>query len=501
MTSANVSGVMQMQDLITRVNKLSEEIGTGVDFSAMVQKQANTVSTTDNNTAITDLKTSEIKEQPTTSYEKQKSESQAVKSQVRSEEKRTVSDEVKEKLSSDATEAETDIKEKISKTLDVSEDDVTEAMELLGLTIADLADPKNLGALVANLTGNEDPAALLVNSDFTDLVADVRDIFADYAAENDMAPGEFVEILSQMETVDTDINPEDVPGMPDMTVEAPAQQLKEAPAPMTEAVHPSLKDDAIKERTVTTDDNGEVTVSEETQSGDVKTTLVQTADSSENESSDEESEDAEQTESTETLKPAETKASDFSDAVTLIRNDQTEHTQAPVVQDAAPELPQQPIYDPQQIINDIVTQAKVAYTPDEQTEVQMVLNPEELGKLMLSVNSSKEGNITARFTVETEMAKEVLEQQMAVLRDNLNTQGVKVDAVEVTVSSHAFEENLDGEFQREQNEGENAEEQAQSRRRNINLDDLSQLGGLMSEEEMLVASIMRDNGNTVNFTA
>ena len=45
--------------------------------------------------------------------------------------------------------------------------------------------------------------------------------------------------------------------------------------------------------------------------------------------------------------------------------------------------------------------------------------------------------------------------------------------------------------------------QQQNRRMNLNLNEMSldDLQGLMSEEEMLAAKIMRDNGNSVDFTA
>ena len=38
-------------------------------------------------------------------------------------------------------------------------------------------------------------------------------------------------------------------------------------------------------------------------------------------------------------------------------------------------------------------------------------------------------------------------------------------------------------------------------RSNINLNDLDGLQGLMSEEEVLTAKIMQDNGNSVDLTA
>ena len=46
-----------------------------------------------------------------------------------------------------------------------------------------------------------------------------------------------------------------------------------------------------------------------------------------------------------------------------------------------------------------------------------------------------------------------------------------------------------------------AEEGKTSKRRNITIDSLDELSGLMTEEESLVAQIMKDNGNSVDLTA
>ena len=94
--------------------------------------------------------------------------------------------------------------------------------------------------------------------------------------------------------------------------------------------------------------------------------------------------------------------------------------------------------------------------------------------------------------------KEALEMQVATLRENLSQAGVKVDSVEVTIASHEFERNLE---QNEQGHQQNPDESKKAPRRNLKLDSLDELSGLMSEEEALVAQIMRDNGNSVDFTA
>ena len=95
---------------------------------------------------------------------------------------------------------------------------------------------------------------------------------------------------------------------------------------------------------------------------------------------------------------------------------------------------------------------------------------------------------------------------MAALRETLQMQGIKVEAVEVTVATHEFEQNLDGNQSANGQAQSEREQQAQaeaekSGRRNLNLNDLDGLSGLMSEEERLVAQMMADQGNSVDFKA
>lgn len=82
----------------------------------------------------------------------------------------------------------------------------------------------------------------------------------------------------------------------------------------------------------------------------------------------------------------------------------------------------------------------------------------------------------------------------------MNEAGVKVEAIEVTVASHAFERNLEQNAGRDERQAEE-QEKAAKRTRRIRLDDLDGLSGVMSEEESLVAQMMADRGNSVDFTA
>ena len=131
--------------------------------------------------------------------------------------------------------------------------------------------------------------------------------------------------------------------------------------------------------------------------------------------------------------------------------------------------------------------------------MEMQLNPENLGKIYLNI-SEKEGVIRAQLAAQNEVVKEALETQMVELRQNLNQQGIKVDAIEVTVATHEFEQNLDGQAKQEEQAGEQMEQNQKKARRSLNLNDLDGLSGLMSEEEELVAKIMRNNGNQVDLT-
>jgi flagellar hook-length control protein FliK len=133
------------------------------------------------------------------------------------------------------------------------------------------------------------------------------------------------------------------------------------------------------------------------------------------------------------------------------------------------------------------------------SSMEMQLNPENLGKVYLQI-TAKEGVVNATIAASNEAVRAALEAQLADLRQNLNQAGVKVDAIEVTVASHEFEQNLEQNAGGERQQGERAEQQA-SQRRNLTLSSMDELSGVMTEEEALVAQIMRDNGNSVDLTA
>ena len=157
----------------------------------------------------------------------------------------------------------------------------------------------------------------------------------------------------------------------------------------------------------------------------------------------------------------------------------------------------------EQLMNQMEGLAR-AFASAEGTTLEMQLNPESLGRLFLTV-TEKQGAVTAQIAASNEQVKEALQTQMVELRATLQAQGLKVEAVEVTVATHEFEQNLDGNTSANgQLQQEQAERQASggaSGRRNLDRNSLDELSGLMSEEEALVAQMMRDNGGTVDYIA
>ena len=151
------------------------------------------------------------------------------------------------------------------------------------------------------------------------------------------------------------------------------------------------------------------------------------------------------------------------------------------------------------VVRQIVTYTRVNYTANQETTMEMQLNPEHLGKIYLEI-TSKDGTVSAHLTAQNEVVKEALESQIADLKQNMNQAGVKVDAVEVTVGGHEFEKNLEQNAKQEEQQAEEREKAANATR-HINLNELDGLSGLMTEEETLVAKMMAEQGNSVDFTA
>lgn len=486
MTSANVSNIMQAQNLVTKVSKLSDEIGTSVDFSKMLVQNSD-------NVQKYEFKASEVATNlPDASssidFEKQQPQSMASKSKVTTaNDKPEISDEDKAALEDTAKELDSEIKKAIADTMDVTEEEVEDAMEAMGLSAMDILDASNLAKLLTELTGNEDVTNVLLSEAFTEIKTEITQIFSDFANQSDMPIDEFSQVMTEL--LDTEVMPEEIPNLDEA---GPIKGASED-AIASEVVD-TIESTQITQHVTKTDSEGNVEAYETAADGKETITVVNRA------KPENASETKNDNNSSDGKNNSGNKGKTESVNEHTVINAQVEGNTSFEVNPTQTEMPNYtPQINPQELIEQLVEKTKASFT-NQETSIEMILNPEELGKLMLKVAEDKSGHMTASITVQNEDVKEALVQQMTLLRDNLNEQGVKIEAIEVTVSAHEFEENLENQFSGDEKQGEEAEKQANVRR-NINLNDLDSLSGIMSEEEMLVAQMMADQGNTVNLTA
>ncbi len=144
------------------------------------------------------------------------------------------------------------------------------------------------------------------------------------------------------------------------------------------------------------------------------------------------------------------------------------------------------------IINQIIDSIQVKMNQDT-TSMELQLYPEHLGKIQLHV-STRDGIVTASIIAENEAAKTAIESGLSNLKDALNNQELKIEAVEVSVATTGFDQQRDGNT----GDSENANQSKSSRR--INLNDLSGIEDLDEEGELEV-EMMKVSGNSVSYQA
>lgn len=141
------------------------------------------------------------------------------------------------------------------------------------------------------------------------------------------------------------------------------------------------------------------------------------------------------------------------------------------------------------IVSQITEQIKVNLT-NEKTSMELLLNPENLGKVHVAI-SSKEGILTAHFTVQNEIAKEAIESSLQVLKESFLEQGLKVEDVEVTLGNYALEY---GEKDAEQQSGDK-----HGGKRTRTLEEIDRF--MASEEDNLMETELGNINGSINFTA
>ena len=366
----------------------------------------------------------------------------------------------------------------VAEDLNVSEEDLIEAMENLGMVWTDLLNQQNLADVAIELNVSADSTELLLNSDFQNALMDVNQILTDAAVNLGMDVNEFTDIVAQM----TLVEPDEAAALNEVAGEAlnsTVQTTEEAETAGNNVVKADVVTEAdagqTKDNAYVVNENTVKSVDDDMDAAGSSQDFTRNSDSDGKQADTEGNNGILFAQDTDANVMAELNADDVNaDYRPYISTDTTE------------------------LINQIVDNIRLNVSQDT-TSIEMQLNPENLGRVYAHL-SSKEGTVNAQFTATNEVVKEALEAQIITLKENLNQAGVKVDAVEITVSSHGFERNLEQDQSREEQEGEYQEAAAKQRRRNINMSSMDELAGVMTEEESLVAQMMRDNGNSVDMT-
>ena len=371
-------------------------------------------------------------------------------------------------------EAAEEIVSQVAKELNVSEEEVKAALETLGITVFDLGNVNQMVALFTEILGLSDGMQIVTDGDLfaslTSLTQSVDDVIQSLQSELQISMEELLaqlqEQMAETSVVDSGENADET------------QLVVETEATVDEEI----------EQTTISAKNVEEAVKVEVSQLEQKVVTLET-------SSTEMSQDG-------TSSEFQNRESDNSDSKQNL-NQNINQNSFSVLSDVN-QTTSIEVGEAQNIsystFNDIMEQigdyVKTNVTADvKQMEIQ--LSPANLGQVHINM-VSKNGVVTAQITAENEMVKNAIESQVVQLKERLESQGVKIEAVEVTVASHEFERNLD------QN-NENRESKEEVKKVSSRKWNLSELDGELLEEEELTESeqveldMMKLTGNQLNY--
>ena len=329
------------------------------------------------------------------------------------------------------------VKDTIKEELDVSDEDIAKAMEVLGITDNDLLSVVKVTELVSALTG-ADSITLITDDDMSGKLTSVLD--AVYTAQEDVA-----------DMLNTDVDDAVLVVRTDAVVKKDTDET------------------AVKNTDSSITDNQSVPETESL--SDVLAAKVTAQGSSKHEESTGEH-TGEQNHNTQSYGGVadsiiQSMKDSFADIVT---EDTSRVSEA-------------------DIVNQVIDQIKLS-SGRELTSIEVMLNPERLGSVHVTV-TAKNGILSAQIAAQNEQVKTALENQVTALKENFQNQGIKVEAVEITVMTHQFEAG--------QNFGQNESERKQSEQKinkKLNLSDY-----MDDEDETVSAQDIRrkdsiQNGNS-----
>lgn len=367
----------------------------------------------------------------------------------------------------DADKVETmldEVKQKIKDTLGITDEEFEAMLANLGFTVQDLLNPAKLTEFVVQLKGADGAISLITDSvlsqQFKDIMSFINERVVQLAEDVNMTPQEVVDYVAETAPREefSDVlenavlQPKDA-DVQETAEKLPGEDLKQQP---DTGVDTSRQPDTFE---------GKITVQTQPDSG-----------STQNQDMQQPKDDA----------PSQQTASPVDIAANLTQSI-NEAFGEPVIQETQN-------VDAADVIRQIIDSVKVVAAESIQS-MEIQLNPENLGKIHLTV-TAKDGIMTAQLTAQDEAVKKVLESQLAQLKENFNNQGLKVQNVEVTVESHAYDQNRDLAGNDRQNQ------ESGNRRRHLNLDSLMGLDEEeLTEDEQHAMELLRNEGSSVSYTA
>ncbi|MCR4694208.1 MAG: flagellar hook-length control protein FliK [Pseudobutyrivibrio sp.] len=392
------------------------------------------------------------------------------------------------------------VKSVIKEELGVDDKAIEVAMENLGLTAIDLLNPQNLAQLVLALSNETDSINLVLSEDFKNIFDEVMGLANEILNQNGIDLNSLKEFASgfsliegSQETGKIDISQMEMVS-DDKSVEIPVEEI---------------------ETIIKNQDNsdGEKLVSPETASGEEETIPMANPKEStdnpkditlniSNESHIQKTNPKESFEgnSDDILKKNPFDLPKDNNPLAGTENQPNPMNQFTLTYSAEEDvviLPEQRPISSQEIVDQFIEQARVINMADS-TTMEITLNPEGLGKIFMQVVQHGD-QIVAKLFTENDAVKAALENQMATLRTELNQSSEKVTSIEVAVSTHEFEKNLEEGMNDRNNQDAKKGQEEKKRPTRIDLNNLDSLSGLMSDEDILTAQIMKDNGNTLNY--
>ena len=400
-------------------------------------------------------------------------------------------------LAEEISEITNQIVDKIKSEFEVTDEEIEEAMEVLGLTIADLTKPTELRNLLMELTGTTDSIELLTNVELYDSVKEVTDfasnLFTEVAKDFSLSTEQLTEMINT-ESFEEALNEVDVSVTSnEAETEADAEVVSEVTVDKTTdaalAFENSDKANANETKPVESNNSNEseeVPIDTEKKAPD----KIEKPESFTQSSLMNDEAMNVRSENRKNFNFDNSNNQDLSLGQTGTVTNQTVNTVGDIVETVTSYTTGT---DTDNIMRQVTDYVKVHISEDV-TKMEIELHPASLGTVNMQINSQN-GQITAHLTVQNELVKSVLETQMIKLQETFDEQGTKVSAIEVTVAEYSLNSQSDNNYSEERN-GRNYG----SKKKGINLNEIGSLDEL-DEEEQLEAKVMEMNGSSVNYTA